>query len=46
MLWTRLELGMTYRLIAGASSAHKLMGLGQTIGPTFADFTPGLVPFD
>lgn len=22
------------------------MGLGQTIGPAFADFAPGLAPFD
>ena len=29
-----------------ADFAHKLMGLGQTIGPAFADFAPGLAPFD
>lgn len=23
---------------------HKLMGLGQTVGPAFADFAPGLDP--
>ena len=33
-------------LAAGADVAHKLMGLGQTIGPAFADFAPGLAPFD
>ena len=32
--------------MAGADFAHKLMGLGQTIGPAFADFAPGLDPFD
>ena len=28
-----LKLGTAYRLAAGADFAHKLMGLGQTIGP-------------
>ena len=30
----------------GGYFAHKLLGLGQTIGPAFADFAPGLNPFD
>ena len=46
MLWACLKLGTAYRLAAGADFAHKLMGLGQTIGPAFADFAPGLAPFD
>lgn len=46
VLWAFLKLGTAYRLSAGANFAHKLMGLGQTIGPAFADFAPGLAPFD
>ena len=44
--WAFLKLGTAYRLAAGSDFAHKLIGLGQTIGPAFADFAPGLVPFD
>ena len=46
ILWTCLKLGTAYRLAAGANFAHKLLGLGQTIGPAFTDFAPGLDPFD
>ena len=46
VLWAFLKLGTAYRLAAGVDFAHKLMGLGQTIGPAFADFAPGLAPFD
>ncbi|RJV87668.1 type IV secretory system conjugative DNA transfer family protein [Eubacterium sp. AF18-3] len=46
ILWACLKLGTAYRLAAGADVAHKLMGLGQTIGLAFADFAPGLAPFD
>lgn len=46
ILWACLKMGTAYRLAAGADVAHKLMGLGQTIGPAFADFAPGLAPFD
>ena len=46
ILWACLKLGTAYRLAPGADFAHKLMGLGQSIGPAFADFTPGLNPFD
>ena len=46
ILWACLKIGTAYRLAAGADFAHKLMGLGQTIGPAFADFAPGLHPFD
>ena len=46
ILWACLKLGTAYRLAPGADFAHKLMGLGQSIGPAFADFVPGLNPFD
>ena len=46
ILWACLKLGTAYRLAPGADFAHKLMGLGQSIGPAFADFAPGLHPFD
>ena len=46
ILWACLKVGTAYRLAAGADFAHKLMGLGQTIGPAFADLVPGLHPFD
>ena len=46
ILWACLKLGTAYRLAPGADFAHKLMGLGQSIGPSFADFAPGLAPFD
>ena len=46
ILWACLKLGTAYRLAAGADLPHKLMGLGQTIGPAFADFAPGLHPQD
>ena len=44
VLWACLKLGTAYRLAAGADFAHKLLGLGQTIGPAFADFARGLLP--
>ena len=46
ILWACLKLGTVYRLAPGVDFAHKLMGLGQSIGPAFADFAPGLAPFD
>ena len=46
ILWACLKLGTAYRLAPGADFAHKLVGLGQSIGPAFADFAPGLAPFD
>lgn len=39
--WAFLKVGTAYRLAAGADFPHKLMGLGQTIGPAFADFALG-----
>ena len=44
--WVFLKLGTPYRLAAGGDFAHKLLGLGQAVGATFADFAPGLAPFD
>ena len=46
ILWAFLKLGTAYRLAAGNDFAHKFIGLGQTIGPAFADFAPGLAPLD
>ena len=45
-MWAFLKLGTAYRLAPGADFAHKLIGLGQTISPVFADLAPGLHPFD
>ena len=46
ILWAFLKLRTAYRLAAGNDFAHKLIGLGQTIGPAFADFAPGFVLLD
>ena len=46
ILWAFLKLETAYRLAEGNDFAHKLIGLGQTIGPAFADFAPGLAPLD
>ena len=39
-------LGTAYRLAAGAGLGEKLLEMIQTIGPAFADFAPGVAPFD
>ena len=44
--WACLKLGTAYRLAAGAGFGEKLLGLGRSIGPAFADFAPRLDPFD
>ena len=44
--WGFLKLGTAYRLAVGSDFAHKFIGLGQTVGAAFADFAPGLAPFD
>lgn len=44
--WAFLKLGTAYRLAAGSDFAHKFIELGQTVGAAFADFAPGLAPFD
>ena len=46
ILWACLKVGTAYRLAAGAGFGEKLLGTIQTIGVAFADFAPGLVPFD
>ena len=46
VLWACLKVGTAYRLATGAGFGEKLLGTIQTIGPAFADFAPGLVPFD
>lgn len=44
--WACLKMGTAYRLAAGANFGEKLLGLMQTIGVAFADFSPGLNPAD
>ena len=44
--WACLKLGTAYRLAAGAGFGEKLLGLGRSIGPAFANFAPGFDPFD
>ena len=44
--WAFLKLGTAYRLAVGADFLTKVMGIGQTIGPVFANFAPGLNPVD
>lgn len=46
ILWACVKLGTAYRMAAGSGIGEKLIGTLQTIGPAFADFAPGLVPFD
>ena len=44
--WACLKMGTAYRLAAGVNFGEKLLGLMQTIGVAFADFSPGLNPAD
>ena len=44
--WACLKMGTAYRLATGANFGEKLLGLMQTIGVAFADFSPGLNPTD
>ena len=37
--WVFLKLGTAYRLAAGGDFAHKLLGLGQTVGAAFAEYS-------
>ena len=39
--WIFLKLGTAYRVAAGTDFLRKVMGIGQTIGPVFADLAPG-----
>ena len=45
-LWFCLKLGTAYRLADGANIGLKLIGMGNTIGAAFQDFSPGLAGFD
>ena len=40
ILWAFLKLGTAYRLAAGNDFAHKLIGLGQTIGRPLLTLRP------
>ena len=44
--WACLKMGTAYSLAAGANFGEKLLGLMQTIGVAFWDFSPGLNPAD
>ena len=44
--WAILKISTAYRMAAGGDFLTKAMGIGQTIGPAFADFAPGLNPVD
>ena len=44
--WACLKVGTAYRLAVGTNFGEKLLGLTQTIGVAFADFSPELAPFD
>ena len=44
--WACLKMGTAYRLAVGTNFGEKLLGLMQTIGVAFADFSPGLNPVD
>ena len=44
ILWACLKLGTAYRLAPGADFAHKLMGLGQSIGRPLPTLYRGLLP--
>ncbi|MBR5021628.1 MAG: type IV secretory system conjugative DNA transfer family protein [Oscillospiraceae bacterium] len=44
--WAILKICTAYRMAAGADFLTKAMGIGQTIGPAFADLAPGLNPVD
>ena len=44
--WAILKISTAYRMAAGTGFLAKAMGIGQTIGPAFADLAPGLNPVD
>ena len=44
--WAILKISTAYRMSTGADFLAKAMGIGQTIGPAFADLAPGLNPVD
>ena len=44
--WAILKISTSYSMAAGADFLTKAMGIGQSIGPAFADLAPGLNPVD
>ena len=44
--WAILKISTAYRMAAGADFLTKATGIGQAIGPAFADLAPGLNPVD
>jgi type IV secretion system protein VirD4 len=44
--WAFIKLSTAYRMAAGANVGERLMNTIQTIGPAFADISPGLNPID
>ena len=44
--WAILKISTAYRMADGVDFLTKAMGIGQTIGPAFADLAPGLNPVD
>jgi type IV secretion system protein VirD4 len=44
--WAFLKLGTAFRTAPGANIGEQLMNTMQTIGPAFADFSPGTDLFD
>ena len=44
--WAILKISTAYRMAAGGDFLTKAMGIGQTIGPAFADLAPGVNPVD
>ena len=44
--WAILKISTAYRMAAEGDFLTKAMGIGQTIGPAFADLAPGLNPAD
>ena len=44
--WAILKISTAYRMAAGADFLTKAMGIGQSVGPAFADLAPGLNPVD
>ena len=44
--WAILKISTAYRMAVGTDFLTRAMGIGQTIGPAFADLAPGLNPVD
>jgi len=46
ILWVALKLGMAYRIADGTDIGAKIVGMSDTIAPTFQNAAPGLNGFD